>query len=185
MKWILWIGGGSAAVALVVGVMYLAGFGGVIRVVRAALDFVGDLAQSLRDWLRRPGNKMRGICAFFAFGFLAAGLQSWQRGTVIVQQQADYVALREKTDSEKAELQGRVAAREATIAKFTELARQQKLLLEQAARDNAEAVAAARAAQELAAQSERKYQDAFLQRPPECKAALEVMAAACPTLKGY
>ena len=185
MKWILWAGGAGLAGIAVVAFAYLSGFSGVIRVVRAVLDFFGDTAQALRDWLRKPGNTVRGLCAVFAFGFLAAGMQSWQRGTVIVQQQADYVALRVKTDGEKAELQERIAAREATIAKFTELARQQKLLLEQAARDNAEAVAAARAAQDLAAQSERKYQDAFMQRPPECKAALEVMAAACPTLKGY
>ena len=185
MKWFLWIGGSAGALALLVGVLHFSGMGGAVRVIRAAFDFLGDLAQGLRDWLRRPGNKLRGLCAVFGFLFLAAGLQSWQRGTVIVQQRADYTALKEKTDQEKRTLAQQVADREATIGRFTELARQQKLLLEQAARDNVTAMAAAKAAQALAAESEQKYQDAFMQRPPECKAALEVMAAACPTLKDY
>lgn len=185
MKWILWAAGAGAGILAVVGIAYLTGFSGIVRVVRAVLESIGDLAQSLRDWLRKPGNKVRGLCAVFAFGFLAAGMQSWQRGTVIVQQRADYTRLKEATDHEKRTLAQKIADREATIAHFTALAREQMQLLEQAKRDNAAAVEEARAAQALAAESEKKFQDAFLKRPPECKAALEVMAAACPTLEGY
>lgn len=185
MKWFLWIGGGLAGVSLVVAALYLLGLGGVVRVVKAVGDALGDLAQSLRAWLRKPGNKVRGLCAVFGFLFLAAGLQSWQRGTVIIQQRADYVALQQQSARDKATLAEQVAAREATIKRFVALAEQQKVLLAQAAKENELAVAAARAAAARAAQSEKKYQDAFLQRPPECKAALEVMAAACPTLQGY
>lgn len=185
MKWILWAGVAGLAGIAVVAFAYLSGFSGVIRVVRALLDFFGDTAQALRDWLRKPGNTVRGLCAVLAFGFLAAGMQSWQRGTVIVQQQADYVALQAKAESEKRTLSQQVADREATIAKFVELSKRQKALLETAAKENQAAVLASREAQARAAESEQKYQDAFMKRPPECKAALEVMAAACPTLKGY
>jgi predicted HicB family RNase H-like nuclease len=185
MKWFLWIGGGLAGTAAIVAVLYFLGFGGVVRVVRAILDFLGDLAQSLRDWLRRPGNKLRGLCAVFGFMFLAAGLQSWQRGTVIVQQRADYTALKDRTDSEREALQADIGARDKTIKQFTDLAERQKLLLEQAARENAAAVAAAEAQRRRAAESEAKYQEAFNARPPECESALQVMAKACPTLKDY
>lgn len=173
------------ALVLGVGVLYLLGFGGVVRVVRAATGFLGDVAESLRRWLRTPGNKMRGLCAVFGFLFLAAGLQSWQRGTVIIQQRADYVALQERTAQEKRTLAQQVADREATIRRFTDLAERQKELLAQAALENEAALAAAKLAAARAAESEQKFQDAFQQRPTECKAALEVMAAACPTLKDY
>ena len=185
MNWLWWVGGGSVVAIIAVAALYFMGLGGVVKVVRSILGALGDAAETARKWLRQPGNKTRGACAFFALLFLAAGLQSWQRGTVIVQQRADYTRLKETTDQEKRTLAQQIADREATIARFTNLARQQKLLLEQAARDNATALAAAKAAQAQAAESEQKYQDAFLQRPPECKAALEVMAAACPTLKDY
>jgi len=185
MKWLMWISGGLAGAAAIVAVLYFLGLGGVVRVVRAAGNFLGDAAESLRDWLRKPGNKVRGLCAVFGFLFLAAGLQSWQRGTVIIQQRADYTALQEKTTQEKRTLAEQIADREATIRRFTDLAERQKQLLAQAAQENEVALAAAKAAAVRAAESEQKYQDAFQQRPTECKAALEVMAAACPTLKDY
>lgn len=180
----VWVGGAIAAVAAT-GAMYFMGLGGVVRVVRAIFDAIGDLAMAVRDWLRKPGNKIRGMCAVFALAFLAAGLQSWRRGTVIVQQRQDYVSLKDKTDRERQALLGQVTERERTIERFVQLARQQKELLDKARSESQAALDAARRAQELAAQSERKYQDAFMQRPPECKAALEVMAQACPTLKDY
>ena len=65
------------------------------------------------------------------------------------------------------------------------LGERQKDLLAQAARENEAALASAKLAAARAAESEQKYQEAFQQRPTECKAALEVMAAACPTLKDY
>lgn len=185
MKWFLWAGGAAAAVAAVVAAMYLMGLGGVVRVVRAAAGWLGDTAEALRQWLREPGNKTRGACVAFALLLLVAGLQSWQRGTVIIQQRADYVALQQKTDAERLNLSAQIGAREATIRKFTDLAEQQKQLLAEAKRQNALALEAAKAAQRRAAESESKYQAAFTQRPPECKAALEVMAQACPTLKDY
>lgn len=185
MKWFLWIGGGLAGAAAIVGLLYFLGLGGVVRAVKAIGNFLGDLAESLRSWLRKPGNKLRGLCAVFGFLFLAAGLQSWQRGTVIIQQRADYVALQERTDQEKRTLAQQIADREATIKRFTDLAERQKDLLAQAARENEAALASAKLAAARAAESEQKYQEAFQQRPTECKAALEVMAAACPTLKDY
>lgn len=173
------------AVLVATAAAYFAGLGGVVRVVRAVFDFLGDVAQALRAWLAKPGNKMRGLCAVFAFGFLAAGLQSWQRGTVIVQQRADYTALKEKTDAERADLQGRISERDRRIAQFIEYAEAQKRLLAQLQEQSAAAAAEAEKQRERAALSEAKYQEAFNARPPECEAALQVMAKACPTLKDY
>lgn len=185
MNWAWWLGGGTIITILVVSALYFLGLGGVVKVVRAFFGFLGDTAENVRAWLRKPGNKTRGISAVFAFLFLAAGLQSWKRGTVIEQQRRDYVHLKESSAREAQRLKDAIASRDQTINQFTELARQQKLLLELAAKQNAVAVAEALRAQKIAAESEKKYQAEFDQRPPECKAALEVMAKACPTLKDY
>lgn len=179
------IGGIAAALIAVVAALYFFGLGGVLRVMRAVAGFFGDVAEGVRKWLKTPGNKVRGLCALFGFAFLAAGLQSWQRGTVIVQQRADYTALKEKTDAEKAELAGRIQTRDQRIAEFTALANRQKALLAQAQLESQAQIEALREAKRQAALSEAKYQEAFKNKTPECATALEVMARACPALSGY
>lgn len=180
-----WIIGGTAGLAAVVAVLYFAGLGGVVRVVGAITGALGDWAQWLRDWLRRPGNKTRGICLVLAVAAMSFGLQSWQRGTVIIQQRADYTALKTKADADMAALADSIKLRDERIAEFKALADRQMELLEVARGENAEAIARARAAQQRAAESEAKYQEAFNNRTPECSTALEVMARACPALKEY
>ena len=181
----LWIGGGVAALAGVVALLYFAGLGAVVKIIGAILGGIADAAQWLRAWLRKPGNKTRGVCLVLAFMAVSLGMQSWQRGTVIVQQRADYTALEERVALERAALQTELEARAETISQFVALAARQKALLAQARLQSAVALEEARKAREQAMESETKYQDAFMKRPPECKAALEVMAAACPSLSGY
>ena len=171
---------------------YFVGLAQLAKIVRTVLGALADWSVTAREWLRTPGNRMRLTCAALALLFLAAGLQSWQRGTVIVQQRADYVRLQEVTDWEKARLAseaevllGHVAERDVVIARFIELADQQMALLRVAEAQAAAALAEAAAAKLAAEDAERRFQDAFEGRSPECEAALQVMAAACPTLQGY
>lgn len=185
MSTFAWIGGGAAAVAAVVGALYLAGFGGVVRVVGAITGALGDAAQWLRSWLRKPGNKTRGICLILAVTAMSLGLQSWQRGTVIIQQRADYTALKAKTDADLKTAAQQVEARDRTIAQFIKAAEEQMKLLELAKQQNRQALVEAEAARKRAAESEAKYQEAFNNKPPECTAALQLMAKACPSLEKY
>lgn len=180
-----WIGGGAAAMALVVAALYFTGLSGVVSVVRAFFGALGDGAQWLRRWLKQPGNKTRGLCLVFAVISMGAGLQSWQRGTVIVQQRADYTALKSKTDAEREALAEQMQARDKTIAQFVRKAQEQMRLLDIAKAQSAQALAEAEAAKKRARESEAKYQEAFDNKPPECAAALQVMAKACPSLQGY
>lgn len=180
-----WIGGGAAALVAVVAALYFAGLGGVVKMVGAVTGALGDAAQWLRDWLRRPGNKTRGVCLALAVVSMCLGLQSWQRGTVIIQQRADYTALKERTDREREALVSEREARDRTILQFVKNAEEQMRLLELAKKQSAQYLAEAEAAKLRAAESEAKYQQAFNDKPPECTAALAVMARACPTLQGY
>lgn len=177
--------GGAGTLAVVVAVMYFAGFGGVVRVVRAVFDFLGDVAERARNWLREPGNKTRAMAGLFAFGFMAASLQSWHRGVELEQREAAHALVVTDLNGQLGTLRRALGDRDAIIARFRELADEQKRLLDQLAGQNAAAVAAAQAAREKAAETEAKFQAEFSRRPPECRTALEVMAKACPTLRDY
>ena len=185
MNWLWWIGGGLVALVVVVGAAYALGLGGLLRVVRAVLDALGDAAKSAREWLAVPGNKTRFVCAAFALLFLAAGLQSWQRGTVIVQQRADYTRLKDDTGKERAGWAEKVGERDRTILHFAQLAEQQRRALDLLAEQNAQALKDAAQAKRQALEAEAKFEQEFASRPPACEAALQAMAKACPTLKGY
>lgn len=185
-----WMWGG-VGLAVAAGAWFI-GLGSVASVLRSIMGALADWVRYARRWLSIPGNKMRMVFIGLALGFLAAGLQSWQRGTVIIQQRADYTRLQEQSAWEKeamtgtiTDLHGAVAARDRVIERFIELAEQQKDLLKVAADQAAAALSDAEHAKQAAAAAERRFQDEFDGRPPECEAALQVMARACPTLKGY
>lgn len=184
MNW--WaIGLSLAGVGGVALLLYVFGLGGIVKLAGALVRLVVDGATQFVQWLRKPGSKIRALAAILAFISISAGLQSWKRGQVIVTQRADYAALESRSAQAQEALRGNIAQKDQAIAVFTRLAETQMRLLEQAKRDNAEAVARAVAAEAEAAKSNQKYQQAFDQRPPECKAALDVMAQACSTLREY
>ena len=171
---------------------WFVGLGSIAAMFRSILGALADWMKVSRTWLSVPGNKTRLLFVALAVGFLSAGLQSWQRGSVIIQQRADYGRLQERADWEKGimteqsdELHGAVAARDSVIQRFIDLAERQKELLRIASDQAAAAMTEAEAAKAAAADTERRYQEQFDNRPPECEAALQVMARACPTLKGY
>lgn len=183
MNGLVWGGLGAAALAGIAAWYF--GLGGVAKVIRSVLGALGDAAATGRRWLAIPGNKLRVGAIVFALGFISAGLQSWQRGTVIIQQRADYVALQDRTRQDIARLETRVSDRDATIAQFVALAEQQMVLIDVARRQAEAAQDEADRARAAAATAEQRFMDAFDNRPPECEAALQVMARACPTLKDY
>lgn len=179
-----WIWSAGAALVLVAVGWYF-GLGGLAKVGRAATGALGDWAAGAREWLRRPGNKLRAVCGALALVSLCAGLQSWQRGNVIIQQRADYVRLERDTGEQIGALRGDLALRDQAIARFTELARRQMELLEVARQEARDAMVEAERAKVEAAEARKRFDQRFDERPPECEAALQVMAKACPTLSDY
>ncbi len=179
-----WILGGLAVVA-VGGLAWFLGAGTLAGIFRTLLGVLRDWLEQFRVWLRRPGNKTRLFCGVMALAFLTAGLQSWKRGTVIAEQRAAYALLQERRDFDVERLQEAIRGRDRVIQRFTDLAEQQQRLLEIAARQAAAALEDARAARAAAAESERAYMDAYDDRTPECEAALQQMAQACPAHGDY
>ena len=191
MNW-TWIAGGFAAVLAVGGLLYFFGFAAVLKLAGDAVRFVAGSISRFLKWQRVPGNGTKSIAAVLAFMSLTFGIQSMQRGHVIIEQQGRYTSLekskaQELADAERARLGlvEEVSLRDQRIEEFRDLARQQMALLDQQKAENKDLAAEAAIARAAAAKSAAAYQREFQGKPPECAAALQVMAKACPTLQGY
>src|SRR5690606_13057708 len=99
----------------------------------------------------------------------------------IVQQRADYVRLQQDRAADRTAYERDLGERDKAIGHFVRLAEEQLRLLEIAQQQAADALADAAKARAQALASEARWQEQYEQRPPECQAALQVMAKACPT----
>ncbi|AWD92433.1 hypothetical protein [Xanthomonas phage Carpasina] len=192
LSWPYLAGGILLVIVLVVAALYLAGLGGVVRIVGAVFGFLGDSAQSLRVWLRRPGSKMKALRMLGTVAFIITGLIAWRRGEVIADQQVQYINLKtraeeadKKASADRQILLSQMSDRDKAISAFMAAADRQKELLDAATRASKDALRAVEAEKKRASASAKKYQSAFDDRPEECKAALSVMEKACPTLENY
>lgn len=192
MSALAWFGVILGAVAIVGAALHFTGLAGLVKVLRAITGALGDWASDVREWLREPGNKTRGICLVMGMVAIGAGLQSWQRGNVIVQQRADYARLERDAAKEREEYQERVVVlrrlvddRDEKIGVFVRLAADQQALIEQYKRENAQALADAQAARVKAQEDAAKFDQAYSERTPDCDEALKIMARACPALSNY
>lgn len=184
MNW-TWIVGGLGAAALVAGLLYFFGFAAVLKLVGDFIRFLADSARRFIKWLRTPGNGTKAVCAVLAFASLTFGIQSMQRGNIIVTQRAAYSQLEKDKATELAGLSEQLSLRDQRIEEFRKLAREQMALLDQQKAENVHLAAEAAAARAAAAQSNAAFQREFNNKPPECTAALQVMAKACPNLADY
>lgn len=188
MNWWLF-GGGTIAVIAAVAAAYFLGLAGVLKMVRAFFGLLGDSAHDLREWLKKPGNKLRGLSGLLAIGFVAAGGLAWHRGNIIERERVlstqRYADLQETAAETEARLRDDLEEKDLAIATFTLLAEKQKELIDKAQAASKEAVEQAYKDGVKAAESNAKYQAEFKKKPPECEAALSVMAKACQTLKDY
>lgn len=184
MNW-TWIAGGAGAIVLVVAALYFFGVTAVLKLVGDAVRFVAQSASSGLRWLKKPGSALKAVCAVLAFASLTFGIQSMQRGHVIVTQRGAYTQLELDKAASEAALKLQLTTYEQRIEQFRELARQQSALLDAARLESKAAVIEAALARAAAAKSAAAFQREFNGKPPECAAALEVMAKACPSLVDY
>lgn len=185
MSIMAWAGISLAGIGLVLGVLHFTGLASVVGIFRTVMGVLADWAADVRRWLKVPGNKTRGACLVLGMVSIANGLESWRRGTVIVQQREDYAGLKDVTDSKILALNADVASRDKAIAAFVELAQRQQAMIEAQRQESEKALAEAAQAKAQAAAGEAKYREAFDRRPAECDYALQLMARSCPTLSNY
>lgn len=178
MKW--WLLGGGA-----LGLVALAWYFGVAQIARAVLGFVGDTLAGFREWIGKPGSKLKALCAVMATMCAVLSLQSFQKGQQIIRIQTEFIAYREKTTGQIATLQGAITARDRRIAEFVRLAVEEKGKLDALAKQAQGAQAEAAVAKARAASSKAAYDRLWANRPQTCAAALDLMQSECSTLGDY
>nr|WP_228734452.1 hypothetical protein [Xanthomonas euvesicatoria] len=143
-------------------------------------------------WLRKPGSVLKVCCAVLAVALTLAAMSSYRQGQRVIvvtrqveQCQSDRTAAMEAAQLKRAELERNNADKDAALAtiaaKLQAEAEKLRLLQERNAglRDKTEAAKAA------ADRSAKAFKQEYDQRPAECTAALQALAAACPSLGGY
>ncbi|MEN1995325.1 hypothetical protein [Stenotrophomonas bentonitica] len=145
---------------------------------------VGAVADAV-EWLRKPGSKIKVICAVLAFGFMVAGLSAYEKEQRIQDLSAQVVKVREDWKADAARLQSDVDQRDARLAEVAETLRAEAQKLEVMKAESAAALNGLAGKIEAAENDATTWRERYQQRPDTCKAALELLDSACPALKGY
>ncbi|MFX1725349.1 hypothetical protein [Stenotrophomonas sp. AS1] len=145
---------------------------------------VGAVADAV-EWLRKPGSKIKVICAVLAFGFMVAGLSAYEKEQRIQDLSAQVVKVREDWKADAARLQSDVDQRDARLAEVAETLRAEAQKLEVMKAESAAALNGLAGKIEAAEKAATTWRERYQQRPDTCKAALELLDSACPALKGY
>ncbi|KAB7767623.1 hypothetical protein [Xanthomonas maliensis] len=159
---------------------------------KALMSLVFGWGADIATWLRKPGSPLKVCCAVLAVLCTVAALSSYRKGQQVIvvtrqveQCQSDRTAALEAAQLKRAELERNNADKDAALAtiaaKLRAEAEKLRLLQDRNAglRDKTEAAKAA------ADRSSKAFKQEYDQRPAECNAALQALAAACPSLGGY
>lgn len=145
---------------------------------------VGAIADAV-EWLRKPGSKIKVVCAVLAFGFMVAGLSAYEKEQRIQDLSAQVVRVRADWKADTARLQSDVEERDARLAEVAETLRAEAQKLEVLKAESAAALNGLAGKIEAAEKDATTWRERYQQRPDSCKAALELLDSACPALKGY
>jgi len=145
---------------------------------------VGAIADAV-EWLRKPGSKIKVVCAVLAFGFMVAGLSAYEKEQRIQDLSAQVVKVRADWKADTARLQSDVEERDARLAEVAETLRAEAQKLEVLKAESAAALNGLAGKIEAAEKDATTWRERYQQRPDSCQAALELLDSACPGLMGY
>lgn len=157
----------------------------LIRFLRAIWELVIGTAADALQWLRKPGSKLKAVCAVLAFGCMVSALSAYEKEQKIRDLSAQVIKVRADWQADAARLQADVDTRDQRLAEVAAALRAEAEKLEALKAESAAAL------QDLAVMIEASEKEAstwrgrYEQRPDTCKAALELLDSACPALKGY
>ncbi len=145
---------------------------------------VGAIADAV-EWLRKPGSKIKVVCAVLAFGFMVAGLSAYEKEQRIQDLSAQVVKVRADWKADTARLQSDVEERDARLADVAETLRAEAQKLEALKAESAAALNGLAGKIEAAEKDATTWRERYQKRPDSCQAALELLDSACPGLMGY
>lgn len=157
----------------------------LIRFLRAAWELVIGAAADALQWLRKPGSKVKLVCAVLAFGCMVSGLTAWEKEQKIRDLSAQVVKVRSDWKADAARLQADVDTRDQRLAEVAVALRAEAEKLETLKAESAAALQALAGKIEASEKEASTWRSRYEQRPDTCKAALELLDSACPALKGY
>ena len=151
----------------------------------ALLTWLFELLVRVVNWLRKPGNPLKSLCAVLAFGLLCSGLQAYEREREIASLAMAITEQARTCATEKGELATRVDQCHAALATVAGLEQRKLEALEELRGEVRQTLdlsqRTAAAADARAADFARRYG----QMPATCQAALAALDTACPELEGY
>ncbi|WWW35599.1 hypothetical protein V8017_00165 [Stenotrophomonas rhizophila] len=157
----------------------------LIRLARALWELIVGAIADTAEWLRKPGSKIKVVCAILAFGFMVAGLSAYEKEQRIQDLSAQVVKVRADWKADTARLQSDVEERDARLAEVAETLRAEAQKLEALKAESAAALNGLAGRIEAAEKDATTWRERYQQRPDSCKAALELLDSACPALRGY
>jgi len=157
----------------------------LIRFLLAVWNLVIGAAADVLQWLRRPGSKIKLVCAVLAFGCMVSGLTAYEKEQRIRDLNAQVIKVRADWKADAARLQADVDTRDQRLAEVATSLRAEAEKLEALRAESAAALEALAEKIEASEKEASTWRGRYEQRPDTCKAALELLDSACPALKGY
>jgi len=157
----------------------------LLRLLRSLWELVIGAAADALQWLRKPGSKIKLVCAVLAFGCLVSGLSAYEKEQRIRDLSAQVVKVRADWKADAERLQADVDTRDQRLAEVAAALRAEAVKLEALKAESAAALQALAGRIEASEKDAATWRGRYEQRPDTCKAALELLDSACPALKGY
>lgn len=157
----------------------------LLMFLRAVWELVIGAATDAFQWLRKPGSKIKLVCAVLAFGCLVSGLSAYEKEQRIRDLSAQVVKVKADWKADADRLQADVDTRDQRLAEVAAALRAEAVKLEALKAESAAALQALAGRIEASEKDAATWRGRYEQRPDTCKAALELLDSACPALKGY
>lgn len=157
----------------------------LIQFLLAVWNLVIGAAADVLQWLRRPGSKIKLVCAVLAFGCMVSGLTAYEKEQRIRDLNAQVIKVRADWKADAARLQADVDTRDQRLSEVATALRAEAEKLEALKAESAAALEALAGKIEASEKEASTWRGRYEERPDTCKAALELLDSACPALKGY
>lgn len=145
---------------------------------------IGAVADAL-EWVRKPGSKLKVVCAVLAFGCMVSGLTAYEREQRIEDLSAQVIKVKADWKADALRLQADVDDRDRRLAEIAATLRAEADKLKAMQAESAAALKALAQKIQASEKDAASWKARYEQRPDTCRAALELLDSACPALKGY
>ncbi|WP_367345730.1 hypothetical protein [Stenotrophomonas bentonitica] len=145
---------------------------------------IGAVADAL-EWVRKPGSKLKVVCAVLAFGCMVSGLTAYEREQRIEDLSAQVIKVKANWKADALRLQADVDDRDQRLAEIAATLRAEADKLRAMQAESAAALKALAQKIQASEKDAASWKARYEQRPDTCRAALELLDSACPALKGY